>query len=227
VRYAPSRPLIHEPVRAAVAVGAVLTLVGSAISWASGEPLDDVTFTPLVRSSGPIFVAATLVLAGLALNRSAAESRVRTMQALPAALGVILVLAWLESLRDVASFLADGVDRGWHSTGPVGPVITGIGVATMAAAGVLLSANAWRRNGTSRDAGYKLPTRASVMRGVIEVIGGAIGAALSIAAFAPTLVAILIPVMIFVVLLGAAAGVSVARRVARFALPETDAQRRR
>jgi hypothetical protein len=216
----PEPPLIRQPARAAVLVGGVLTLVGAAMTWASGPPHDDAVFTPVVRSTGPVFVIATLIVVAFALNRAASDARIRTVQVLPGALGVVLVLAWLETWRDLGFWLTYGSSIGYHSEGPAGPVLSGFGVAIVAIAGVYLSVTAWRRNGAMRDPTDSMPDLSSVARGVIEVSGAAIGLVAGLAVAASTFNPVFAPLMMLAAIFGGAAGIWIARRIARLALPE-------
>jgi len=223
VRNAANRSWIRDPARAAVVTAGALTLIGSSISWASAPGLfDDVTFTPIVRNTGPILVVATLILVPAALNRSVSETRVRTLQALPGILAVVLVLGWLETWRDLGNFLKDPLDLGIRTDGPLGPLLSATGVVTLAAAGLRLSATSWRRSDTASDPAAGLPARAAVLRGFIELAGGAIG---SIGALAAVIASVqgmfVLPLLIVVVLFGGATGVWVGRRAALLALPET------
>src|SRR5205085_10789707 len=101
------------------ALGAALTLIGSTMTWASGQGLDGrpATYIPIVASSGMLIVAATLILFGLSLSRSAAESRTRSVQASFAVAAIVCLLGWLQAWRDFGSFLELGPVPGWSRAG--------------------------------------------------------------------------------------------------------------
>jgi hypothetical protein len=144
------RPLIREPVRFAVVAGAVLTLLGTLLPWSSrilpDGGRDSVSIIAATDGTLLAILAGAVLL--LALSRSVAESKTRTLQAAVGVLGVVGFLTWLGAIRADPAVVANRSGLAWTIDGNAGPIVCGIGTAIVAGAGSLLSLLAWRRNGT-------------------------------------------------------------------------------
>jgi hypothetical protein len=209
--------LIREPVRFALVVGGGLAVAGSFVSWADGVLPGGtaVAFSPTTSPDGVILPILAAVGIGLALSEGVAESRIRTLQAALAVVGVIAVLIWISALGSANREIDDWQRQ--HGTGTIGAGIwlAAAGVALLVVCGTIVSLRAWRTNGAAVDPSDVVVTRRSVARASIEVAGGVAGfiggIVLGLAIAGPPGLAL----MALGSMLGGAAGLAAGNRVAR------------
>jgi len=211
----PPPPLFLEPLRLVVLAGAVVGLAGAAVPWAHGRTsFGAEVYTPVFADDGILLVFAVLGTVGLVVTRQPAEARIRTMQVLPAIVAFVSVAAWLFVLQTQQALLASRREL-WSTENDIGAPVSGLGVAAMTIAAVLVSLRTWRSNGTVRDPGDTRLTPRSIVRVLVEVAFGVVG---MVAAAGAVLIVLGVFGLIFMTIaavLGGLTGLSVGERVAR------------
>jgi hypothetical protein len=183
--------LLLEPARFAVFAGATLTFLGTLAPWATGtgKGSEPVSFSPITDPDGVLFVLLSIAMPVLVASRTAAESRTRTLQALPVALGLVALLNWLAALRAGTPATVDGGGVAWLHQPEPGPFIAGVGVSLLAIAGTWIGVREWQHNGTQPDPLDIVLTRRSVLNGLVQtgcaVAGFVVGLYASLAALGP------------------------------------------
>jgi hypothetical protein len=209
------RPLILEPARFGVIVGALLAIIGTLMPWATGvdHAGASVSFSPFTDADGGLVVVLAIAASVLVLSRSVAESRTRTLHASTIVVGVVAVLNWSSAVRAGAPAFVDGDQVLWVRQPEPGLFIAGIGVALLAIGGSRIGVVSWRDNGTLSDPLDVVVTRRMVVNGLIQTgfgVGGFIvGLSAVVVAFGPY--AILF--MIFGGLGAGAAGLKIGERI--------------
>jgi hypothetical protein len=135
----PDEPsLLRQPARALVAVGAIVAIVSSPLPWAARtEIAGDVSRTGWQGTADGFLVAVTAVLLSvLTFNRSAAESKMRLIQRLPAILGATAVVLWLSGLRAMDGEIAIWRLQGYDGAYQVWLFVCLAGVLLLAAGGI-------------------------------------------------------------------------------------------
>ena len=172
--------------------GAVLTFIGTLVPWATGidQARQPVSFSPAADADGVLFVLVSMAAPVLALSRSVADSRTRTLQAATATLGAVAVLNWLTALRAGSPPMVGGVRVLWLHQPEPGLFVAAAGVGLLASAGLWISVVAWRRNGTHSDPTDVVVTSRMVLSALIQVglavAGGIVGLSVPLAAFGPS-----------------------------------------
>jgi hypothetical protein len=185
------RPLLLEPFRLVMVAGAVLTMIGTLTPWASGldHARNPTSFSPITDADGVLFVLISIAAPILALSRSVADSRTRTLQASTTVVAVVAVLNWLTAVRTGPPAYVGGERVLWIDQQAPGIVIAGAGVALLLIAGSRIGVSAWRHNGTLDDPLDVVLTRGSLINGLTQgglgVGGFIVGLYASLAAFGP------------------------------------------
>jgi hypothetical protein len=191
------RPLILEPARFAMVAGVVLTMIGTFTPWATGVDYarNPVSFSPITDADGVLFVMISIAAPVLALARSVAESRTRTLQASTAVVGAVAVLNWIAAVRTGPPPYVAGTQVLWMHQQEPGLFIAGAGVALLAIGGSRIGVNAWRHNGTMHDPLDVVLTRRSLVNGLLQlgfcVVGFILGLYATLAAFGPSAILVM------------------------------------
>jgi hypothetical protein len=172
-----------------------------------------VTFSPIGTADGVLIVIVTAIAVGLALSRSVAESRTRTLQVILAILGAAAVIIWLGSIGGERRMVVDGIRPRWDSTSGIGIGVAAVGVALLFVTGAILSLRAWRSNGILADPSDPAVTGQSIVRAAIEVGAGLLGFVVGLAAVLTVAGPYALAPMAFAAFFGAAIGMALGNRV--------------
>ena len=171
--------------------GAVLTLNGTLLPWATGldHARNLISFSPITDADGVLFVLLSMAAPLLALSRSVADSRTRTLQASTTVVGVVAVVNWLTAVRAGPPAYVGGERVLWLDQQGPGIFVAGAGVALLLVAGSRIGVSAWRHSGTLDDPLDVVVTRGSFVNGLMQAalgVGGFIvGLYACLAAFGP------------------------------------------
>jgi hypothetical protein len=209
------RPLIVEPARFTVIVGALLAIVGTFLPWATGFDHGGapVSFSPFTHADGGLVVMLSIAAGVLVLSRSVAESRTRSLQASTIVVGIAALLNWLSAVQAGAPTFLAGDQVLWTHRAEPGLFIAGAGVALLAIGGSWVGVMSWRHNGALPDPLDVVVTRRSVVNGLIQaalgVAGFIVGLSAVLVAFGPYSIIL----MIFGALSAGGAGLKIGERI--------------
>jgi len=140
-------PLSHPARWPIVAAFGCLTAGGLVLPWGSytrplieyGPPVKVVLSGGSGSGDGLTAFMLGLVLLGLAMSRGAATSRTRTVQWVPAVIGVAIVLVTWSGLNSAEDQIRESAASGWPATIEPGLMIERLGAILAAAGGIMTS----------------------------------------------------------------------------------------
>jgi hypothetical protein len=196
-------------------VGAILLGVGLLMPWRSGEdaPHDLLGASALASSDGVLLLGIAVLAVIAAFARPIADSRTRTVQVVPVALGLVAVATWWVVLQrfHVLVDAAGGVRL--SNTVQPGAAVSGIGVAVLVSSCASMSLMAWRSNGVYQDVPDARVGRQTVIASVVEVIMGALGMGFGAAVAFSVLGPFGFAAMIVAAVLGGSIGLAIGHRL--------------
>jgi hypothetical protein len=202
------------PARLLVGAGAAMAVVAGLMPWADGVAPGRTGFEPVTFSAlggagdGVMLIAVSIAVAVLTLHHTPADSRTRTIRALPAVLVALAVFTWLNGRRAAEGAVEDWVTRGGSGGPAFGEWLAAAGVLAMAAGTLWLlpSVVRWQQRDDDPDSllGFNGAALAELVAGAVGlVVGSVLGINLGIALTGPTIVGTIFLGAVFGGLLGA------------------------
>jgi hypothetical protein len=173
---------LHSLARIVALIGLAILVVGAALPWGNAGPGD--TYGAFDHfGDGFLSLVCGVSLVALLFGGGARDSRTRTVQLLPAILGVATFLLALAGFRSVEAWI-HGLERmGQRPTFETGIYLTLVGGAVEALAGLVSSVvtvrsvAVWRNEG-AEDRAFARDFFGRLLVGGVLVIGGAVGGSL-------------------------------------------------
>ena len=173
---------MHKLARIVALIGLGILVVGAALPWGIAGPGD--TYGAFDHfGDGFLALVCGVSLVALLFGGGARDSRTRTVQLLPAILGVGTFLLALAGFRSVEAWIHGLEDMGQRPTFETGIYLSLLGGGVEALAGLTSSAitvrsvSVWRDEG-AEDRAFARDFFGRLLVGVVLVIGGAVGGAL-------------------------------------------------
>jgi hypothetical protein len=175
------RPLWRDPLRLALAAGAVLLVLAGTLPWAQGLiGLLAVSHSALEGAAdGAILVGLAVVLLVLARDRSAADATTPSFRYMPMAVGFACLAVWALGVQESLLDIRHWVDDDGSGALSAGAWVAGIGAAIVALAGTTMSLRP--RPGTT--AVHLTRPGREVVPGLAAAIGGVAGIILVVVAW--------------------------------------------
>lgn len=214
------------PARLLVGAGAAIAALAGLMPWAEGVAPGRTGFEPVTFSAlggagdGVMLIVVSVAAAALTLHRTPAESRVRTVRALPAVLVALAAFTVLNGRRAAEEAAESWMTRGGSGGPAAGQWLGVIGVVAMAAGTLWLLPEVVRWQQRDHDPDrllrFSWVAFAELVAGSAGLVAGAIlGINLGVALTGPTIVGTIFLGAVFGGLLGAYGGTWLVGRVVR------------
>lgn len=211
------RKLLREPLPTALAIGAVILIVGAFLPWAQGMiGLLPVAFGGMDGAAdGLILATLALVLLLLAWKDDFEEPIGGIRRWLPLSIGLLCIGIWVLGWQSAHLAISHWEDDDGRGSIVPGYWLAGIGVAIVAVVGTIVTLRP--RTGEPR---IPLPTPRTPTRTDLPAIGGVLGGVIGVLVLAAATIALFEPIAVGIPLLffgtiGAIVGVSWGRALGR------------